>query len=111
MLLLNTHLDNVLTDSDSDSYVLLSRCTQEAKRGLGTSAVFIARNRFAVLDKASGTIQIRNLQNEITKKCAPPNAGVDAVFYAGTGVLLCRSEDKVCAHGGVHLVHQLPWPC
>ena len=68
---------------------------QEAKRGLGTSAVFIARNRFAVLDRAANTIQIRNLQNEITKKCAPPCATTDAVFYAGTGMLLCRSEDKV----------------
>lgn len=33
---------------------------QEAKRGLGASAVFIARNRFAVLDKASGQIQVSN---------------------------------------------------
>lgn len=57
--------------------------------------MFIARNRFAVLDKATSTIQIRNLQNEITKKCAPPCATTDAVFYAGTGMLLCRSEDKV----------------
>ncbi len=62
---------------------------------MGVSAVFIARNRFAVLDKAANTIQIRNLQNEITKKCAPPCATTDAIFYAGTGVLLCRSEDKV----------------
>ncbi|KAJ9518428.1 hypothetical protein QJQ45_018452 [Haematococcus lacustris] len=69
--------------------------TPEAKRGLGVYAVFIARNRFAVLDKASSTIQIRNLQNEITKKCAPPCATTDAIFYAGTGMLLCRSEDKV----------------
>jgi hypothetical protein len=57
--------------------------------------VFIARNRFAVLDKPSATIQIRNLQNEITKKCPPPCATTDAIFYAGTGTLLCRSEDKV----------------
>jgi coatomer protein complex subunit alpha (xenin) len=37
-------------------------CLQEAKRGLGASAVFIARNRFAVLDKASSTIQVRLMQ-------------------------------------------------
>ncbi|EFJ41149.1 hypothetical protein VOLCADRAFT_77684 [Volvox carteri f. nagariensis] len=67
----------------------------EAKRGLGTSAVFIARNRFAVLDKSTNTIQIRNLQNEITKKVPTPCATTDAIFYAGTGMLLCRSEDKV----------------
>ena len=48
-----------------------------------------------MLDRAANTIQIRNLQNEITKKCAPPCATTDAVFYAGTGMLLCRSEDKV----------------
>jgi hypothetical protein len=41
------------------------------------------------------SLQVRNLQNEITKKCAPPCATTDAVFYAGTGLLLCRSEDKV----------------
>lgn len=68
---------------------------QDSKRGLGASAVFIARNRFAVLDKVSNSIQIRNLQNEITKQCAPPCATTDALFYAGTGTLLCRAEDKV----------------
>ncbi len=111
---------------------------QDAKRGLGTSAVFIARNRFAVLDKSTNSIQIRNLQNEITKKVSrawrvgagpagalarmgrftsrlrrvsatdalpclslpdlqvpTPCATTDAIFYAGTGMLLCRSEDKV----------------
>jgi hypothetical protein len=65
--------------------------------------VFIARNRFAVLDKASNAIQVRNLQNEVTKKVAPPLPGTDAIFYAGTGLLLCRSEDKVGCPGGVLL--------
>lgn len=67
----------------------------EAKRGQGASAVFIARNRFAVLDRQAGVIQVRNLQNEVTKKCAPPCATTDALFYAGTGLLLCRAEDRV----------------
>jgi hypothetical protein len=39
--------------------LVFAACLQEAKRGLGASAVFIARNRFAVLDKASSTIQVR----------------------------------------------------
>lgn len=78
------------------SFTLVLCCReQEAKRGFGASAVFIARNRFAVLDKSSNTIQIRNLQNEITKKCPPPCSSTDSIFYAGTGMLLCRSEDKV----------------
>ncbi|KAF6256969.1 COPI alpha subunit C-terminus-domain-containing protein [Scenedesmus sp. NREL 46B-D3] len=90
------------SDVDGGSYELYTipkdargDTAPDAKRGLGASAVFIARNRFAVLDKASSTIQVRNLQNEITKKCAPPCATTDAVFYAGTGLLLCRAEDKM----------------
>jgi coatomer protein complex subunit alpha (xenin) len=71
---------------------------QEGKKGMGGSAVFIARNRFAVLDKGTNQLLIKNLQNEVTKKCAaPPGTPTDAIFYAGTGALLCRSEDKVCA--------------
>lgn len=81
--------------------------TQEAKRGLGTAAVFIARNRFAVLDRTANTIQIRNLQNEITKKCAPPDSTTDCIFYAGTGMLLCRSEDKVGKAKGTKAVCRL----
>ena len=92
---------------------------QEAKRGLGTTAVFIARNRFAVLDKGTNQIQIRNLQNEITKKSNSPTPTVDAIFYAGTGALLCRSEDRV---GSIRYLLQpralahypasahIPWP-
>lgn len=67
----------------------------ESMRGTGTHATFVARNRFAVLDTASGQIHIKNLRNEKTKQCNPPCAGVDAIFYAGTGSLLCRSEDKM----------------
>lgn len=31
----------------------------------------------------------------MTKKYAPPLPGTDAIFYAGTGCLLCRCEDKM----------------
>jgi coatomer protein complex subunit alpha (xenin) len=55
----------------------------------------VARNRFAVLDKSSHTILVKNLRDEVTKKCTPPDAQTDAIFYAGTGTLLCRSEDKM----------------
>jgi coatomer subunit alpha len=63
--------------------------------GLGSTAVFIARNRFAVWDRTSSQIHIRNLQNEITKRCAPPDGTCSALFYAGTGMLLCRCEEKM----------------
>ncbi|RZC66518.1 hypothetical protein C5167_010210 [Papaver somniferum] len=66
----------------------------DAKRGLGGSAIFVARNRFAVLDKSNNQVLVKNLKNEIVKKSALPLA-TDAIFYAATGNLLCRSEDRV----------------
>ena len=67
----------------------------EPRRGQGVSATFIARNRFAVLDKSTHQILIKDLKNEVTKKCVPPDSTVDAIFYAGTGSLLCRAEDRM----------------
>ncbi|GAV70196.1 WD40 domain-containing protein/Coatomer_WDAD domain-containing protein/COPI_C domain-containing protein [Cephalotus follicularis] len=67
---------------------------QEAKRGTGGSAVFVTRNRFAVLEKSSNQVLVKNLKNEIVKKTALP-AVVDAIFCAGAGNLLCRADDRV----------------
>ncbi|KAJ8763363.1 hypothetical protein K2173_002246 [Erythroxylum novogranatense] len=93
----------VCSDVDGGSYELyvipkdsISRgdTFQEAKRGAGASAVFVARNRFAVLEKSSNQVLVRNLKNEVVKKSGLPMA-TDAIFYAGTGNLLCRAEDRV----------------
>ncbi|CAA3016831.1 coatomer subunit alpha-1-like [Olea europaea subsp. europaea] len=93
----------VCSDMDGGSYELYiipkdsySRgdTVQEAKRGVGGSAVFVARNRFAVLEKSSNQVLVKNLKNEIVKKSVLPIA-TDAIFYAGTGNLLCRAEDRV----------------
>ncbi|KAJ7946016.1 Coatomer, alpha subunit [Quillaja saponaria] len=67
---------------------------QDAKRGTGGSACFVARNRFAVLDKSNNQVLVKNLKNEVVKKSALPIA-TDSIFYAGTGNLLCRAEDRV----------------
>ncbi|KAL0369108.1 UNVERIFIED_CONTAM: Coatomer subunit alpha-1 [Sesamum calycinum] len=67
---------------------------QESKRGVGAAAVFVARNRFAVLEKSTNHVLVKNLKNEILKKSLLPIA-TDAIFYAGTGNLLCRAEDRV----------------
>ncbi|KAK4284774.1 hypothetical protein QN277_001557 [Acacia crassicarpa] len=67
---------------------------QDAKRGVGGSAIFVARNRFAVLDKSSNQVLLKNLKNELVKK-SPLPIPTDAIFYARTGNLLCRAEDKV----------------
>ena len=71
------------------------RMQQDAGRGTGCSACFVARNRFAVLDKNTNTIAVKNLQNETTKRCPSPTPTTDAIFYGGTGLVLCKSEDKM----------------
>lgn len=76
-------------------YTIYKLLMQEAKRGFSSSAVFIARNRFAVLDRGANQIVVKDLRNEVTKKIASPLPTTDAIFYAGTGVLLLRSDEKV----------------
>jgi len=66
----------------------------ECKRGLGSSGVFVARQRFAVLDK-NRQIVIKNFQNEVTKKCAPPHPTTDMLFPAATGTLLLRADERI----------------
>lgn len=94
----------VCSDVDGGSYELVtfansgsnSNNTQEGKRGTCVGpGVFVARNRFAILDK-SRNIVIKNLQNETTKKILPPTPVVDMLFNGGTaGRLLLRCEDKL----------------
>lgn len=64
----------------------------EGKRASGLTAVWVARNRFAVLDRTHNLL-IKNLKNEVTKKVTTPNC--DMIFYAGTGSLLLRDPDSI----------------
>ncbi|WAR05102.1 COPA-like protein, partial [Mya arenaria] len=64
----------------------------DSKRSSGLSAVWVARNRFAVLDRTH-SIVIKNLKNEITKKVQTPNC--EDIFYAGTGSLASVKMSKV----------------
>ncbi|ORX92865.1 coatomer protein alpha subunit [Basidiobolus meristosporus CBS 931.73] len=66
----------------------------EPKRGNGSSAIFIARNRFAVLDKSTQTITIRDLSNATTKTITPPTTVVD-IFHAPGGNLLLATPTSV----------------
>ncbi|VFQ69399.1 unnamed protein product [Cuscuta campestris] len=94
----------ICSDVDGGSYELYivpkdgsgrGDTVQDAKRGaVGGSAIFVARNRFAVLEKSTNQVLVKNLKNEIVKKSVLPMA-TDAIFYAGTGNLLCRAEDRV----------------
>jgi hypothetical protein len=65
----------------------------EGKRSSGQAAVWVARNRLAVLDRAH-SIVIKNEKNEQVKKIDQP-LPVDDLFYAGTGVLLMRTPDAL----------------
>lgn len=65
----------------------------ECKRGPGKCAVWVARNRFAVLEKG-GQVVIRNLKNEVMKKLTFA-VNPDQIFYAGTGNLLLADDDGV----------------
>ncbi len=67
----------------------------DVKRGDGSSTIFIARNRFASLEKSSNTIVVRDLRGDVTKKVASPFPGTEDIFYAGTGMVLIQAEDKV----------------
>lgn len=64
----------------------------ESKRTSGLTALWVARNRFAVLER-SHQLVIKNLKNEVTKKVQTPPC--DEVFYAGTGMLLLRDFEHI----------------
>ncbi|KAK9890479.1 hypothetical protein WA026_010561 [Henosepilachna vigintioctopunctata] len=64
----------------------------ESKRTSGLTALWVARNRFAVLER-SHQLVIKNLKNEVTKKVQTPPC--DEVFYAGTGMLLLRDFEHM----------------
>lgn len=61
--------------------------SQDSKRGTGNSAVFVARNRFAVFTNATQQIDIKDLSNSTTKTIKPPVPITD-IYFGGTGCLL-----------------------
>lgn len=92
----------VTTTSDGGSYELMSMPKDasgavepsDIKRGSGNSAVFVARNRFAVFTLASQQIDIKDLSNATTKSIKPPHGTVD-IAYGGTGCLLLITATSV----------------
>uniref|UniRef100_A0A8C8UAB5 Coatomer subunit alpha n=1 Tax=Peromyscus maniculatus bairdii TaxID=230844 RepID=A0A8C8UAB5_PERMB len=74
----------------AENAVLL--CTRASNLENSLTAVWVARNRFAVLDRMHSLL-IKNLKNEITRKIQVPNC--DEIFYAGTGNLLLRDADSI----------------
>lgn len=60
----------------------------------GDQAIFISRNRFAVFSKASQNIEIRDLNNLVTKVIKPPIAVKDIV-YGGPGLVLLLAASSI----------------
>ncbi|XP_045595486.1 coatomer subunit alpha isoform X1 [Procambarus clarkii] len=85
----NSNYDLYQIPKDSDPQ---NPDSPDSKRSAGLTAVWVARNRFAVMDK-SHQLVIKNMQNEVTKKVTTPPC--DEIFYAGTGMLLLRDSDGV----------------
>jgi coatomer protein complex subunit alpha (xenin) len=97
-VLLTTRIVANLDNSSYDLYFLPKDVNEsnpdapEGRRSAGINAIWVARNRFAVLDK-NHTILVKNLKNETTKKIQLPNC--EEIFYAGTGNLLVKEGDMV----------------
>ncbi|GFO24202.1 coatomer subunit alpha [Plakobranchus ocellatus] len=85
----NSTYDLYSVPKDSDSS---NPDAPEGKRSSGLNAVWVARNRFAVLDRTHSII-IKDLKNEITKKVQAPNC--EDIFYAGMGCLLLKEPDTI----------------
>jgi coatomer protein complex subunit alpha (xenin) len=66
----------------------------DTKRGSGTSAIFVARNRFAVFTQANQTIDIKDLTNSTTKSIKSP-ANTTDIYFGGPGCLLLVTPTAV----------------
>ncbi|ROT37874.1 Coatomer, alpha subunit [Sodiomyces alkalinus F11] len=66
----------------------------ESKRGSGNSAIFVARNRFAVLNTSTQVIDIKDLSNSTTRSFKPP-VGTTDIYFGGTGNLLILTPTHV----------------
>ncbi|KAF2028734.1 Coatomer, alpha subunit [Setomelanomma holmii] len=92
----------VTSPADSGTYELISLPRDasgaveptDTKRGSGNSAVFVARNRFAVFNQANQQIDIKDLSNSTTKTIKPPHGTTD-IYFGGTGNLLLITPTNV----------------
>jgi len=65
------------------------------KKGTGMNAIWVARNRFAVLDVKGVQIIVYTNTNEVSKKIPVP-AATDMIFPGGEqNTVLLRNEDKI----------------
>ncbi|KAF1942447.1 Coatomer, alpha subunit [Clathrospora elynae] len=92
----------ITSPSDGGTYELISLPRDasgaveptDTKRGSGNSAVFVARNRFAVFNLSNQQIDIKDLSNSTTKTIKPP-LGTTDIYFGGTGNLLLITPTSV----------------
>ncbi|KAK6078388.1 coatomer protein subunit alpha [Seiridium cupressi] len=92
----------VTSPSDGGSYELINLPRDgsgalevtDSKRGQGNSAIFVARNRFAVLNTATQTVDIKDLSNNTARSFKPP-VGTTDIYFGGTGHLLIITPTAV----------------
>ncbi|CAO1621801.1 unnamed protein product [Sympodiomycopsis kandeliae] len=74
----------------------IAESSNVGKRGTANTAIFVARNRLATLDKAAQTIEIRDLNNNVTKTITSPLASpITEIFFGGTASLLLATATNV----------------
>ncbi|KAF7798456.1 hypothetical protein EIP86_009677 [Pleurotus ostreatoroseus] len=83
-----------LTSLPKDVVGEVKDSSADGKRGSGQAAIFVARNRFAVLNKTSQLIEVRDLSNSVVKSIKPPVQTND-IFYGGTASLILSSTASV----------------
>lgn len=90
------NLDNCTYDMykvPKDAHENPSSDQPEVKLSSGVAAIWVARNRFAVLDK-NQQITIRDLSNKENRKIEQ-NVTIEDLFYAGTGLLLLKNSEGI----------------
>ena len=67
----------------------------DVRRGQGVDAVFVGRDRMAVLDR-SKRLSIKDFQGSMLKQITSPMSSVDALFFCGiSGRLVLKNEENI----------------
>lgn len=66
----------------------------DVKRGQASSAIFVARKRFAVFNQSSQQVDIKDLNNSTTNTLKAP-AGTTDIYFGGPGCLLYITPTSV----------------
>jgi coatomer protein complex subunit alpha (xenin) len=76
----------------------------EARKGPGRSAVWVARNRFAVWDMKNNAILVKTLTGETSQSIPSPVSGttIEGLFAANNGCVLLKLDSKMVLYDVQH---------